>query len=770
MGGGGRGRRALVFGVALGAFGATAGADDVALTVSGLPSALRAERAARIAGRSVAIQFRAPLDGTLRAVHLLWRGPTAGCTVVLHADADGTPGPVLAAGAVPRGTGWRATRLAAPLAAGAAYHMTLACDAGSRARLVYALGAGDVATADAWRLEGDVPRAATPLFALELADDSWWGSPYRAARRSLRVCGTREVGTVFTPAHPMAADGVELAVRGGGRTAVEYTLGPVDGPTLLAGTLRRAPGARGRIASADAASVELVPGLAYVLRVRAPTAASSCIALDGLTTDLPLGPAASGLRTTAVLATDDGGASWRAEPVATLAGALSARGQRCGNGHREGHESCDRTDDAACPGRCTAVCTCAGATSTTATTTSTTSTTATTTTTLVGRRYRSIYTSGYLGVYDPATIPVWPTKLGVILGGPDVQGPLIDDAKQVAAAAGNTDARFVFYLNLTSLDSRCGCFEARFYQSIASTHPEWFLRDASGNRISAFVTQYGAGRLWTVDIGNPAFIDAWADTVIAEMDRHGWDGVWADNILRGNFYDWSAWPVNPRTGAAYTTAEYRQDTLAALLHLRSRLDPRGKILIGNYGSAWEPDTLADPVVQQQIVAMHGVEVEDCVYTFSGTPHSETTWMNQLKYLDFANRRGVLTQCRGGNGTIGDATKRDYILASYLLTKERFSNVGQLNGLSAWWPGLETDLGAPLGGYTCLDPAAGLAPTTSCPSTGKIYAREWERGRVLANPTGGITATIPLGETMLLNGTRVSSVRLGPKSGVVLVRP
>ena len=105
-----------------------------------------------------------------------------------------------------------------------------------------------------------------------------------------------------------------------------------------------------------------------------------------------------------------------------------------------------------------------------------------------------------------------------------------------------------------------------------------------------------------------------------------------------------------------------------------------------------------------------------------------------------------------------------------MTKERFSNVGQLNGLSAWWPGLETDLGEPLGGYTCLDPAAGLAPTTRCPSTGKIYAREWERGRVLANPTGGVTATIPLGETMLLNGTRVTSVRLGPKSGVVLVRP
>src|SRR5262245_62919017 len=132
--GGGRG---VALGVALGAFvatAATASADDVALTLSGLPSTLRAERTLRVAGRTVAIGFRAPLDGTLRAAHLLWRGPTAGCTVALHADADGTPGPVLATGAVSRGTGWRATPLAAPLAAGARHHLPVPAHPATRAR------------------------------------------------------------------------------------------------------------------------------------------------------------------------------------------------------------------------------------------------------------------------------------------------------------------------------------------------------------------------------------------------------------------------------------------------------------------------------------------------------------------------------------------------------------------------------------------------------------------------------------------------------------
>ena len=367
-------------------------------------------------------------------------------------------------------------------------------------------------------------------------------------------------------------------------------------------------------------------------------------------------------------------------------------------------------------------------------------------------------------------MPVWPQRLGVILGEANAQGPLVAAGKRAAAAAGNSDALFAFYFSLTSIDSKCGCFDSAFYNSFVNAHPEWFLQDSGGNRLSTFVYEYGAQRQFAVDIGNPAFIDAWADWALAAMAKYGWDGVWADNVLRGNFYGWSGWPTNPRTGARYTTTDYRRDMLAALQRLRARFDARGKVFIGNHAAAWEADTFSDPVVQQEITTMHGVEIEDCVYTFSGTPQSEANWIAQVRYLDFANQHGVLTQCRGGNGTVGDSTKREYILASYLLTKEGLSNVAQLNTLGNWWDGLAADLGAPLGRFTCLDPANGLATSSMCPSTGKIYAREWERGRVFVNPTASTTVTVPLGETLLLNGSPVTSVTLGPHAGVVLVRP
>src|SRR5262249_17559226 len=103
-------------------------------------------------------------------------------------------------------------------------------------------------------------------------------------------------------------------------------------------------------------------------------------------------------------------------------------------------------------------------------------------------------------------------------------------------------------------------------------------------------------------------------------------------------------------------------------------------------------------------------------------------------------------------------------------KEGFSSVAEINNVGTWWEGLDYQLGAPVGRFYCLDPAAGLARTSSCPSTGKIYARDWGHGRALVNPTSATGVHVPLGEALLQRGTPVTAVDLVPGSGVVLVRP
>ena len=731
-----------------------------ALTLSGWPSAPRFDRSAR--ATAVGIRFRAPATIDLATAHLWWRRNGGGCTATLHADLDATPDAALVAAPVPAGTGWQAIGLAAPLVEGRVYHLVVRCEDGGFARLGYVVDAERAAVeAGAWQLEElrsgvRVRRPpSSPLFALAFADGSWWGQPYRGQARTLRLCGREQATATVVPSAPVLVDGVELPLRAGGPyTSPFYWFESIDGTPI------------------DPTAPALDAGKAYLLRLHLPRT-DGCKRLTALTTDLDVGRPLTGFQGLDVRSTSDGGRTWDAEPARTVSVSLVTRGNSCGNGRREAHEECDGAADETCPGRCTASCTCAGSAPTTTTTAGATTTTtstvvaATTTTTLGKRTYKAPYADGYIGHYDSGTIPLWPARMILMRGEANAQGPLIANARQAAIAAGNGDAKFIFYLSLTDMDSRCDCFDQGFYDSFRGAHPEWILKDTNGSLVT---TSNGIGRLYATDIGNPAYVQAWADWAFTAIDRYGWDGTFADNIFRGNFDSWSAPPVNPRTGLRYTVAQYRSDMLSALRILRTRYDARGKILIGNHTSAWDPPTFADPVVQQEILTMHGVEIEDCVFNFNGGRQNEASWIAQLRYLDYANTHGVKSVCNGPAGTIGDAVKRRYLLASYLLTKEGFSDLGEINSVGKWWPELAVDLGQPSGRFYCLDPSRGLAPTTSCPSTGKLYGRDWEHGRVLVNPTGATTITVPLGETLLNQGTPVTSVTLAPGSGVMLVRP
>lgn len=314
---------------------------------------------------------------------------------------------------------------------------------------------------------------------------------------------------------------------------------------------------------------------------------------------------------------------------------------------------------------------------TTTTSTSTLPPTSSTTTTTLPPP--PVKTWGYMGVYDGngATVTTWPTKLATILGGPDGQGALIPAAKARAVAAGNP-ARFLFYLSLGDMDSRCGCFEQHVYESLDSS---FTLKDASGNKVS---TNNGIGRVYAMDPGNVAFVTAWANAVNAEVAAHGWDGVLADNVNRCNgFWGWSAPPINPRTKSVYTCADYRRDMANALRQIKAML--AGKLLYGNHGAAWNDNadgshTFQDPLIRAQVLAMDGVQIEDCVFKMDGTPYDETAWLDQVRYMQFAARAGKTVLCQGYDGVLSDSLKRQYLMATAFLVG---AQVGQLNAVGDW---------------------------------------------------------------------------------------
>jgi hypothetical protein len=384
------------------------------------------------------------------------------------------------------------------------------------------------------------------------------------------------------------------------------------------------------------------------------------------------------------------------------------------------------------------------------------------------RAERAIEIAGYLGRYDQTTVPVWPERLQLLLGGADAEGRLIDAARARATAAGNP-ARFLFYLSFSSLDGRCDCWESDVLGRLRREHPDFLLQDPSGEPVSTFLDHLPRGRQLAVDVGNPAYVDWWADVTLEEARRHGWDGVFADNVVRGEFRDgsWSAVPLNPRTREPYTTADYRADMLSALRRLRTRLDAAGKIVVANHGAGWRSFE-DDPVVREQALVPHGIEVEDFAYRFDGKPHGEADWLRQLRYLDLLNRHGVMTWA--GGEALMHREKREYVLASYLLTRRDRSVVGDLNALSTWWPALAVDLGEPAGDFYCLDPGAGYGRGAPCPVPGRVVGRDFARARVLVNP-GDVERRVPLGAAFagLDGGSVPDPLVLGAHAGRVLVR-
>src|SRR5439155_23765784 len=160
---------------------------------------------------------------------------------------------------------------------------------------------------------------------------------------------------------------------------------------------------------------------------------------------------------------------------------------------------------------------------------------------------------------------------------------------------------------------------------------------------------------------------------------------------------------------------------------------------------------------------------DLPYTFGGAPQSEADWLRQLRYLDAANRHGVLTWA--GGDALMQPDRREYVLASYLLTRRGRSVVGELNAAKTWWPPLRTDLGEADGGFYCLDPGAGFTRADPCPAPGRVFARDFARARIVVNP-GETPRRVPLdGRFRGLEDEHVvpDPLPLDPHAGRVLLR-
>lgn len=286
------------------------------------------------------------------------------------------------------------------------------------------------------------------------------------------------------------------------------------------------------------------------------------------------------------------------------------------------------------------------------------------------------------------------------------------------------------------------------YQEAASGHPEWFLRNSSGERFTFRSYPY----LWAMDVGSASYQRRWADNVLAELRREGWDGVFIDdaNTTMRYHYEPSAIARYP-TDAAWQTA-----TRAALAYIGPRVKSAGKLAIANIGSWGEYPKVGRAWLDHLSGAMDEMFVK-WGGRKGGYAH-EKRWLDQVRSLEAAQmkRRFFLAV---SHSAANDRQAARYGWASVLLGAAGRASFALHSDYSRelWFAEY---------GYKLGDPAGPRRRAKN-----GLYFRRFRRGIVVVNSTGRPRAMRLPGKAAYSGSGRkaVRRITLNPKRAAILLR-
>jgi hypothetical protein len=305
--------------------------------------------------------------------------------------------------------------------------------------------------------------------------------------------------------------------------------------------------------------------------------------------------------------------------------------------------------------------------------------------------------------------------------------------------ADNPGIKVLMYRNLSSMSraDRWGNSGTGVTTQDAEAHPEWFLRNTSGDRFTFNSYNF----LWAADIGNRSFQEKWLANVTAKLKTGDWDGVLVDDANPTMLYHYDVEKV-----AKYPSdAAYQAATGSALAFIGPRLRAQGKLVIPNFGD-WR--RYRDAVTPWLRYVSGGMEEH---FTKWGNTAAEghftgNDWNNQLAVLKQVQAMGKLF-LGVSHSSRGDGAAARYGWATMLLAADGAATFGLHADYTneTWFPEYGYDLGAPKG--------------KESEGAGGIHRRAFERGIVLVNPT---KASVPV-----RFGGRYRGSGLGAATGTVM---
>jgi putative glycosyl hydrolase-like family 15 (GHL15) protein len=293
--------------------------------------------------------------------------------------------------------------------------------------------------------------------------------------------------------------------------------------------------------------------------------------------------------------------------------------------------------------------------------------------------------------------------------------------------------------------------------TIATQHPEWVLKDASGNNLYIpWGCSGGVCPQYAADIGNPS----WRQYYISQAQRLaglGYKGIFVDDVdmdrNTGDGAGAQVAPIDPRTGQEMTDSAWKDYFASFMEALRAAL-PGIEIV---HNSAWfaggGAHDATNPSIARQVRAADVVNIERG-FNDGGLTGGTGTWSVYalMRYIDNVHSDGARVALQSYANNV---TAAEYNLAGYFLVNSGHdyvsTSVGTLQG--QWWSGYDTNLGEANGPRYLWN---------------GVWRRDFSGGFVLLNEPGATTKTLNLGTSpTTTSGTSVSSVTLGPAQGAVL---
>jgi hypothetical protein len=294
--------------------------------------------------------------------------------------------------------------------------------------------------------------------------------------------------------------------------------------------------------------------------------------------------------------------------------------------------------------------------------------------------------------------------------------------------------------------------------ALAREHPEWILHDGAGRALFIpFACSRGTCPQYAADISNARFRRDWIASASAAL-AHGYRGLFIDDVNMdfrvGDGNGNPVAPVDPATGKSMTYVAWRRYMAQFMEQVRAAL-PHVEIVHNVIWPADSPIRTADPYIGREIRAADYINLERGVNDTGlrgGT--GPFSLRSMFAYIDAVHGlgRGVSL-----DGDAAEAAGIEYSLASYFLISNG-NDLVSAHGMTPvhWWQGFDVNLGE----------AAG--PRTQWKG---LLRRDFSNGMSLvAEPESG-THSVRLPSAMRsLDGRVVTSLTLGPASGVVLRRP